>query len=377
MPGRWLRRDRSAAPAVPIKSLSADAQGRKPNRLIHEKSPYLLQHAYNPVDWYPWGPEAFAKAKQEDKPVFLSVGYSTCYWCHVMEQESFDNPEVAKLMNETVIAIKVDREERPDIDAIYMQAVMAMTGSGGWPMTVFLTHEGKPFWGGTYFPPEDRWGQPGFKTVLHSIADAWRTRRAEILRSSQSLTKSIQAGADTGSSTRLTAAVIDTAVQQFAQQYDSTSGGFGSAPKFPRSHSLSFLLRAWSRTKDAKTLEMVEHTLDAMARGGMHDQFGGGFHRYSTGAKWIVPHFEKMLYDQALLARTYLEAYQVTGKAQYADVARDIFEYVLRDMRPALSIPRRMRAKSARRASTTSGRRKRSSRGSVLMTLRCSTASMA
>ena len=348
MSGRWFRSDRqatvpvtsaaqasSATPAAPLESLPADAQGRKPNRLLHEKSPYLLQHAYNPVDWYPWGPEAFAKAKQEDKPVFLSVGYSTCYWCHVMEQESFDNPDVATLMNETVVAIKVDREERPDLDAIYMNAVQAMTGSGGWPMTVFLTHDGKPFWGGTYFPAEDRWGRPGLKSILRSISEAWRTKRADILSSSQQLTRAIQESARTGSSTQLTAGVLEQATEQLAQQFDATYGGFGGAPKFPRSHTASFLLRAWTRTKDPKTLEMVERTLDAMARGGMHDQLGGGFHRYSTDHKWLVPHFEKMLYDQALLARTYLEAYQVTGKAQYADTARDIFEYVLRDMRDA------------------------------------------
>ena len=313
--------------------MAREAQGRQPNRLLREKSPYLLQHAYNPVDWYPWGEEAFAKAKREGKPVFLSVGYSTCYWCHVMERESYDHPEIAKLMNDHFVSIKVDREERPDIDTIYMNAVMAMRGSGGWPMNVFLTPEGQPFWGGTYFPPEDRWGQPGFKTVLRSIAEAWKTRRAEILRSSQSLTKAIQAGAEAGASTQLTTAVIDAAAQQFAQQYDATHGGFGSAPKFPRSHSLSFLLRTWYRGRQEQVLEMVEGTLDAMARGGIHDQIGGGFHRYSTDATWLVPHFEKMLYDQALLARTYLEAYQVTGKPQYAGVARDIFEYVLRDMR--------------------------------------------
>jgi len=312
-----------------------DAEGRRPNRLVHEKSPYLLQHAYNPVDWYPWGPEAFAKAKREDKPVFLSVGYSTCYWCHVMEQESFDKPEVAQLMNDTVVAIKVDREERPDIDAIYMTAVQAMTGSGGWPMTVLLTHDGKPFWGGTYFPAEDRFGRPGLKTILRSISEAWRTKRSDIVRSSQRLTQAIQAGASIGSSALLNEGVLQNARTQFALQYDGVHGGFGAAPKFPRSHSLSFLLRSWHCDRQPKALEMVETTLDAMARGGMHDHLGGGFHRYSTDAKWLVPHFEKMLYDQALLARTYLEAYQVTGKAQYADTARDIFEYVLRDMRDA------------------------------------------
>ncbi|MBI4598178.1 MAG: thioredoxin domain-containing protein [Candidatus Omnitrophica bacterium] len=311
---------------------------QQPNRLIREKSPYLLQHAYNPVDWYPWGEEAFAKAAREDKPIFLSVGYSTCYWCHVMEQESFENPEVATVMNDTVVAIKVDREERPDIDAIYMTAVQAMTGSGGWPMSVFLTPEGKPFWGGTYIPPEERFGRPGFTTILSSISDAWKIKRAEILQSSQSLTQAIQASAQADPSASVTRAVIERAATQLAQQYDPAHGGFGSAPKFPRSHSLSFLLRVWSHHHDPATLEMVETTLKAMARGGIHDQLGGGFHRYSTDEQWLVPHFEKMLYDQALLARTYLEAYQVTGKAQYADTARDIFEYVLRDMRDRATI---------------------------------------
>ncbi len=318
---------------MPVESPPSDAHGRTPNRLIRERSPYLLQHAHNPVDWYPWGEEAFARAAREDKPIFLSVGYSTCYWCHVMEQESFENPDVAKVMNDTVVAIKVDREERPDLDAIYMAAVQAMTGSGGWPMSVFLTPEGNPFWGGTYFPPEDRGGRPGLKSLLRSISDAWKTKRADILRSSQQLTQTIQDSAQAGASTPLTTGVLEQATRQFAQQFDATYGGFGPAPKFPRSHSLSFLLRAWTRTKDPKTLEMVERTLDAMARGGMHDQLGGGFHRYATDATWLVPHFEKMLYDQALLARAYLESYQVTGKTQYAEVARDIFDYVLRDMR--------------------------------------------
>ncbi len=313
--------------------MPVDAKGRSPNRLIREKSPYLLQHAYNPVDWYPWGPEAFARAKQEGKPVMLSVGYSTCYWCHVMEQESFDDPEIAQLMRDTVVAIKVDREERPDIDALYMSAVQAMTGSGGWPMTVFLTPEGQPFYGGTYFPPEDRWGRPGFTTVLHSVAEAWKTRREELLRSGQSLAQAIQASAGAGSSMPLATSLLEAATRQFAQQYDAAHGGFGGAPKFPRSHSLSFLLRSWSRTRDPETLAMVEATLEAMARGGIHDHLGGGFHRYSTDPQWLVPHFEKMLYDQALLARTYLEAHQATGKPPYAEAARDIFEYVLRDLR--------------------------------------------
>ncbi len=308
---------------------------RRPNRLIHEKSPYLLQHAYNPVDWFPWGAEAFAKSAAEDKPIFLSIGYSTCYWCHVMEVESFDNPAVAAAINEQFVPIKVDREERPDIDSLYMNAVMAMTGQGGWPMTVFLTPDGHPFWGGTYFPPEDRGGRPGLLTVLRSLQTAWRTRRDELVRSSQSLTQTLQASAGAGGAGSLTRSTLEVALEQYTQQYDATDGGFGPAPKFPRSHSLSLLLRLWARSRDPHTLEMVEHTLDAMARGGIHDQVGGGFHRYSTDAHWLVPHFEKMLYDQALLAIVYLEAYQATGKSQYADTARDICDYVLRDLRDA------------------------------------------
>ena len=308
---------------------------RTPNRLLHEKSPYLLQHAHNPVDWYPWGEEALAKAKREDKPIFLSIGYSTCYWCHVMEQESFENAEVAALMNDSFVSIKVDREERPDLDAIYMSAVMAMSGSGGWPMSVFLTPEGKPFWGGTYFPPEEWHGRPGFKDILRSIAQAWRTRREELLRSSDMLTRTLQGGSAQRAAADLTLDLLKSAADSFAHQYDTAFGGFGAAPKFPQSHALSFLLRSWFRTRNAQTLAIVEGTLEAMARGGIHDQLGGGFHRYSTDERWLVPHFEKMLYDQALLARTYVEAYQVTGKPSYAEVAKGVFTYVLRDLRDA------------------------------------------
>lgn len=310
------------------------------NRLAHEKSPYLLQHAANPVDWHPWGQEAFAKAQREDKPIFLSIGYSTCYWCHVMEAESFENPAIAKLMNDTVVAVKVDREERPDLDAVYMSAVQAMSGQGGWPMSVFLTPEGKPFWGGTYFPPEDRWGRPGFPAILSKISQAWKSQRQQVLESSEAITQAIQAPApategspESEARGTLTAEALSRAVSQCAQQFDERFGGFGDAPKFPRPHTLSFLLRAWSRDQDAKTRRMVEVTLQRMADGGIHDQIGGGFHRYSTDAHWLVPHFEKMLYDQALIARVYLETYQATGKDAYADVARDIFEYVLRDLR--------------------------------------------
>lgn len=304
------------------------------NRLIHEKSPYLLQHAHNPVDWYPWGDEAFEKAKEEDKPIFLSVGYSTCHWCHVMEEESFENPETAKMMNDNFVSIKVDREERPDVDTIYMQVVTAMTGSGGWPMTVILTPDLKPFFGGTYFPPEDRWGRPGLKTVLQTIDQKWKTERAQILESSESITQAVRAEAESrvAMSHSLDQKTLATAYQQLRSQFDAFYGGFSRAPKFPRSHTLSFLLRYWKRTGDAKALEMVEKTLQEMAKGGMYDHLGGGFHRYSTDQLWRVPHFEKMLYDQAILSKSYLEAYQATGKQEYARLAREIFEYVLRDM---------------------------------------------
>ena len=304
------------------------------NRLAKEKSPYLLQHAHNPVDWYPWGEEAFEKARREKKPVFLSIGYSTCHWCHVMERESFEDPATAELLNKHFVPIKVDREERPDVDALYMQAVMQMTGQGGWPLSVFLTPDLHPFYGGTYFPPEDRWGHPGFKSLLRSLADAWETRREEVLRSGREIAEALQAEAASGASGKgeLSKETLTQAFQSFSESYDETYGGFLPAPKFPRPHVLSFLLRYWKRTGGPEGLKIVEQTLRAMAAGGMVDQIGGGFHRYSTDAQWRVPHFEKMLYDQALLARAYLEAYQATGNAEYADTAREIFDYVLRDM---------------------------------------------
>jgi len=304
------------------------------NMMIKEKSPYLLQHAHDPVNWYPWGEEAFDKAKKEDKPVFLSIGYSTCHWCHVMKHESFSDPVTAKIMNKNFVSIKVDREERPDVDSIYMTAVLLLTGRGGWPLSVFLTPDGKPFYGGTYFPPEDRWGMPGFKTVLNSIADAWKMDKIKVLASGDSLANLIRRqveGAGTGGP-ELTPATLDTAFNQLSSQFDSRHGGFGTAPKFPMGHTLSFLLRYWKRAGSKKSLEMVEKTLDAMASGGMYDQLGGGFHRYSTDRSWIVPHFEKMLYDQAMLSRAYLDAYQGTRKEEYARVAKEILDYVLRDM---------------------------------------------
>ncbi|MHC4271246.1 MAG: thioredoxin domain-containing protein [Planctomycetota bacterium] len=302
------------------------------NNLINESSPYLLQHAHNPVDWYPWSDEAFKLAKEQDKPVFLSVGYSTCHWCHVMEHESFENVEIAKIMNENFINIKVDREQRPDVDKIYMDAVHMMTGSGGWPMSVFLTPDGKPFYGGTYFPPEDMYGRPGFKRILLSIADAWKNKREDILDSAGRISKSLQDINTTPQSTELNEDVLKNAYYYFSNTFDPYYGGFGRAPKFPQPVNLSMLLIYWHTTGDKKALHMVETTLDAMASGGIYDHLGGGFHRYSTDAQWLVPHFEKMLYDQALISLSYIQAYQVTGKSDYALVAREIFDYVLRDM---------------------------------------------
>ncbi len=308
--------------------------GRTPkftNHLINQKSPYLLQHAYNPVDWYPWGEEAFAKAKKEDKPILLSIGYSTCHWCHVMEEESFEDPKTAELMNRNFVSIKVDREERPDIDSVYMNYVMATTGSGGWPMTVFLTPDKKPFYGGTYFPPADRYGTPGFPTLLQSLAEAWKNKRNEITKSAESAAAFLnqEHGAGTQS---LNEEVFFSFFERMKAGFDAEHGGFGHAPKFPRSHALSLLLRYWKRSGNAAALQMAEKTLDAMARGGMYDQLGGGFHRYSTDSQWRLPHFEKMLYDQALLSRTYLEAYQATHRENYAKIAREILDYVLSQM---------------------------------------------
>jgi len=301
------------------------------NLLKYEKSPYLLQHADNPVWWYPWGEKAFAKAKKEDKPIFLSIGYSTCHWCHVMEQESYSDPRIAKILNDNFVAIKVDREERPDIDNIYMKAVEAMTGSGGWPLNVFLTPDLKPFYGGTYFPPRDGWGRPGLDTVLTQIAQKWKTQKASLIGDTFD---GIQAAAS-GLLNRANALNQDTlknAYEQLRDNFDQRYGGFVGIMKFPSSHMLSFLLRYWNSSHDPQALAMVEKTLQAVSDGGIHDQIGGGFHRYSTDPFWHVPHFEKMLYDQAILSMAYLEAYQATGKKEYADVVRDILDYVLRDM---------------------------------------------
>ncbi len=305
------------------------------NRLSREKSPYLLQHQHNPVDWFPWGEEAFAKAREEDKPIFLSIGYSTCHWCHVMERESFENPETAALLNRSFVPVKLDREERPDVDRVYMTFVQASTGSGGWPMSVWLTPDLKPFFGGTYFPPDGRYGRPGFNSLLTQIATAWLTDRARIVESGNSMVEELRrvtAAADTGL-LPAESEVRNRTFLQFRRGFDSRLGGFGGAPKFPRPVAINFLLResVWSGNDEA--LDMALLTLREMAKGGMYDQLGGGFHRYSVDAQWFVPHFEKMLYDQAQLATAYLEAFQITGDEQYAAVARDIFRYVLRDMR--------------------------------------------
>jgi uncharacterized protein YyaL (SSP411 family) len=307
---------------------------RHTNRLARETSPYLLQHAHNPVDWYPWGAEAFSRARADDKPVLLSVGYSACHWCHVMERESFESEEIAALMNELFVNIKVDREERPDVDQIYMQAVQAMTGHGGWPMTVFLTDEGVPFYGGTYFPPVDRHGMPGFPRLLRSVAEAYRTRRGEVTESGRQLLDDMrQAERLRRSASPLTEDVLSGAYQALAQQVDERDGGTGGAPKFPQPMSWEFVLRSWKRTGNPRALEMVRLTLTRMARGGIYDQLGGGFHRYSVDSRWLVPHFEKMLYDNAQLASLYVRGWLATGDPEYRRVAEETLDYLLREMR--------------------------------------------
>ena len=304
-----------------------------PNRLANETSPYLLQHRDNPVDWYPWGPEALERARKEDTPILLSVGYSACHWCHVMEHESFEDPATARVMNDNFVNVKVDREERPDVDSIYMTAVQQMTGHGGWPMTVFLTPEGVPFYGGTYFPPEPRHGMPAFRQVLHAVAEAYRERRDEVERSASELHSLLRESMEVRAPAEgLDTTVLDRAFHQVAGRFDARHGGFGSAPKFPQPMILEFMLRHWKRTGSPEALRMVEHTLRSMAAGGMYDQVGGGFHRYSVDARWLVPHFEKMLYDNALLARVYLHAYQATGDAEYRRVVEEVLAYVQREM---------------------------------------------
>ncbi len=309
-----------------------DDGGEEFNRLVFEKSPYLLQHARNPVDWYPWGEEAFAKAEAEGKPVLLSVGYTTCHWCHVMEHESFEDPEVAKMLNEWFVPIKVDREERPDIDEVYMTVTQAMTGSGGWPMNVVMTSDKRPFFAGTYFPKNDRLGRPGFTTILKRLHDAWTNDRAQVEEVASNV-KNALGDMVTGTPGGLAdAATLQGAYETLAPTFDAERGGFGAAPKFPTPPIFSFLLRYYERSGEPRALAMVEKSLHEMRLGGVYDQIGFGTHRYSTDKDWLVPHFEKMLYDQALLAIANIECYQVTKKPEYAQTAREIFTYVLRDM---------------------------------------------
>jgi uncharacterized protein len=329
-----------AAPATEPQSNGESSPAREDeaavhtNRLAQESSPYLLQHQHNPVDWYPWGDEAFEKARREDKPIFLSIGYSTCHWCHVMERESFENEEVAKLLNDWFVSIKVDREERPDVDDVYMAAVQAMNGGGGgWPLSAFLTPDRKPFYGGTYFPPEDRYGRPGFKTVLARLHELWTDDRAKLLEGAEQIVTHLAQRMKAEPGQEIGADTLRLGVRQFEAGFDAEYGGFGTAPKFPRSFALSFLLGRAQRDGADTLLPAVESTLHHMRIGGIHDHLGGGFHRYSTDREWLVPHFEKMLYDQAYLAQAYLQGYLVTGKQEYADVARGIFDYVLRDLR--------------------------------------------
>ena len=309
-----------------------------PNRLIHESSPYLLQHAHNPVDWYPWGDEALAASRETDRPIFLSIGYSACHWCHVMAHESFENPDIARYLNDHFISIKVDREERPDLDSVYMMAAQLLTGHGGWPLSVFLTPDGRPFYGGTYFPPDDRvLGaqsiMPGFRRVLEAVVAAYRERRDEVAGAAEDVETHLQRHyASTPGLTRLTPGVLDEATRQLEIQFDQINGGFGGAPKFPPSMVLEFLFRSWLRTGHEQARSMATFTLASMAHGGIYDQVGGGFHRYAVDAVWLVPHFEKMLYDNALLSRDYALAWQITGEELFRRIASETYHYVLRDM---------------------------------------------
>lgn len=305
---------------------------KKANRLINEKSPYLLQHAFNPVDWFPWGNEAFEKAETEDKPIFLSIGYSTCHWCHVMEKESFEDSVVANLMNEVFISIKVDREERPDIDNIYMTVCQMLTGSGGWPLTIIMTPDKKPFFAGTYFPKEARFGRIGMVDLTNRINEAWKTNREKIYESAGNILSALADLNDAKGEKEIDPEILNLANIQLNKRFDNEYGGFGLAPKFPSPHNLTFLLRQWKRTGDQQALNMVENTLTQMYNGGMYDHVGYGFHRYSTDREWLVPHFEKMLYDQATLLDACIETYQATGNQKYARIADEIITYVLRDM---------------------------------------------
>ena len=301
------------------------------NRLINETSPYLLQHAHNPVDWFPWGEEAFAKAKAEGKPVLVSIGYAACHWCHVMERESFENEDIAAAMNERFVAIKVDREERPDVDAIYMRALQTLRGQGGWPLNVFLLPDGRPFYGGTYFPSESRHGMPSWPDVLQAVADAYATRPDAVLQNAAALTEALQATSP-GGTDEFGPEVSAHAFEALASFYDSEQGGFGSAPKFPQAMAIEFLLRLHQRTGSARARDMALHSLRKMADGGIYDHLGGGFARYSTDSSWLVPHFEKMLYDNALLASAYVQAFQLTRDDGHRAAASETLDYVLRDL---------------------------------------------
>jgi len=308
---------------------------KRANRLVHEKSPYLLQHAHNPVDWFPWRDEAFERARREDKPVFLSIGYSTCHWCHVMERESFEDDDVARVLNAAFVCVKVDREERPDLDQYYMSVCQMLTGSGGWPLTVVMTPDRRPFFAGTYFPKSRRSGRVGLLELAPLVSEAWRARRDDVLRSADGIIAAIDRGRpDGGAEARqeLSTASLDDAFHELAADFDKSHGGFGGAPKFPIPHHVGFLLRYWKRAGRGEALAMAERTLEAMRRGGIFDHLGFGFHRYSTGADWLVPHFEKMLYDQALLAEVYAEAFAATGKSEFKRTAAEIADYVLRDL---------------------------------------------
>lgn len=302
------------------------------NRLQKEKSPYLLQHAQNPVDWYPWGDEAFEKAIKDDKPIFLSIGYSTCHWCHVMERESFEDEEVAKRLNDTFVNIKVDREERPDIDAVYMKVCHLMTQSGGWPLTIMMTPDKKAFFAATYIPRERKYDRLGMLEIIPQVKALWKEKKDDVLKAASEITQALQDQPESKNAADLGEEILHRAYRSLSLSYDKTFGGFGQAPKFPSPHNFLFLLRYWKRTGDAQALQMVEETLQSMRRGGIYDHIGFGFHRYSTDAKWIVPHFEKMLYDQAMMALAAIELYQATGKKEYETTAREIFTYVLRDM---------------------------------------------
>ena len=304
------------------------------NRLASEKSPYLLQHKNNPVDWWPWGPEAFVAASGENRPIFLSIGYATCHWCHVMEKESFEDQEVARLLNETFINIKVDREERPDIDAIYMNACQIATGRGGWPLSIMMTPDMRPFFAGTYLPKTERYGHPGMLQIIPKIAEAWQKHRSHIEVTANEFLQALEKSTTVDlTGEELSEAILERAFDRHQQEYDSVLGGFGNAPKFPTPERLRFLLRYWNRTGNSQALTMVERTLQCMRRGGLYDHLGGGFHRYSTDSDWRVPHFEKMLYDQALLILSYLETFQITGKQEYLQTIRGTLDYVTRELK--------------------------------------------